>query len=221
ILSGYFNADGTPNSSGQPKLTNVVLQQEVGVKNRGDAPFGGHYNAEATVFRAQTADNNYDLTNQIAYANVYHSYGVEMDGALRFGHFFLTGDVTYTSAAITQSNDPTTLHKTPLATPKFIYLFSPTYDLGYAAGGLTIDGQSGAYTDNTDAYLIEGQTFVNAFVKIRPYEGLELSFNVNNLFDTIGYRGRGSLVNTSATTGVFQNSAVLGRTMTVTATYRF
>jgi outer membrane receptor protein involved in Fe transport len=114
-----------------------------------------------------------------------------------------------------------TTGNTPLATPRFIYQFSPSYDIGFAALGLTIDGQSAAYTDNTDVLLIEGQTFVNLFAKVRPYKGLTVGLNINNLLDTIGYRGRGSLVNITPTTGVFQNSAVLGRTIVGSVTYRF
>jgi outer membrane receptor protein involved in Fe transport len=220
ILSGNFNADGSLNRVGATQDKNIVLQQEIGVKNRG-AFMGATYNAEGTFFRAQTADSNYDLTNQISYNNVYHSWGLEADGGLRWGNFMLTADVTYTHAVIAQDATGPTTGNTPLATPKFIYLFSPSYDIGFAAVGVTIDGQSAAYTDNTDAFLIEGQTFVNLFAKLRPYKGLEIGLNINNVADTIGYRGRGSLVSTGANTGVFQNSAVLGRTIVGTISYRF
>jgi len=220
ILSGKFNSDGSLNQSGLASAKNIVLQQELGIKNRGNL-FGASYNAEATVFKASTADNNYDLTNQIAYDNVYHSYGVEMDGAIRWGGFLLSSDVTYTKATIAKDASGLTTGNTPLATPKFIYQFSPSYDFGLASLGLTIDGQSSAYTDNTNSLLIEGQTFVNLFAKVRPYSGLTLGVNINNLFDTIGYRGRGSLVNITPTTGVFQNSAVLGRTIVGSITYEF
>lgn len=220
ILSGKFNADGSLNASGLASAKNIVLQQELGIKNRGHL-LGGTYNAEGTVFKASTADNNYDLTNQIAYNNVYHSWGVEIDGGLQWRGFTLSSDITYTKATIAKDASGLTTGNTPLATPKFIYQFSPSYDFGLAALGLTIDGQSSAYTDNTDALLIEGQTFVNLFTKVRPYPGLTLGLNINNLFDTIGYRGRGSLVNITPTTGVFQNSAVLGRTLVGSITYEF
>jgi hypothetical protein len=105
------------------------------VKNRGSF-MGASYNAEGTFFRAQTADTNYDLTNQISYNNVYHSWGLEADGGLRWGNFMLTADVTYTHAVIAKDATGPTTGNTPLATPKFIYLFSPTYDTGFAAVGV-------------------------------------------------------------------------------------
>ena len=221
-LSGNFNADGTLNATGQTSAVNIVTQQEVGVKHRGQA-WGGSYNVEATYFRAQTSDNNFDLTIPAYFSSTYHSDGLEVDGGLRLGHFNLTGDVTYTKANISASNsDPASVGKTPLATPKFIYLIAPSYDLGVAAVGISFDGQTSAYTDNHDVLQIDGQMFMNAFAKYRPIEGLELGLNVNNLANTLGYRGRGSVVSATATTpAVFQNSAVLGTTVTGTITYRF
>ena len=222
ILGGNFNADGSLNATGQTSAVNIVTQQELGVKHRGHG-WGGSYNVEATYFRAQTSDNNFDLTIPAYFSSTYHSNGVEVDGGLRIGHFNLTGDITYTSANISASNsDPASVGKTPLATPKYIYLIAPSYDMGVAAFGVSIDGQSAAFTDNHDSLQITGQTFVNAFAKYRPVTGLELGLNVNNLFNTIGYRGRGGVVAATATTpAVFQNSAVLGTTVTGTITYRF
>ena len=70
-------------------------------------------------------------------------------------------------------------------------------------------------------YTVRGTTFFNGFVKVRPIENLELGLNANNLFDTLGYRGGGQLLPISATTGIFQNSAVYGRTVTASIRYNF
>jgi outer membrane receptor protein involved in Fe transport len=223
-LGGNFNADGTLNAQGASSALNTVTQQELGMKNRGNL-WSGRYNVEATIFRAKTADSNFDLTRPVGrqYDNKsYESYGLELDGSWRRGGFSLTGDVTYTHAEITEDLLGNTKGNTPLATPRVIYLISPAYDFGKVSLGAAIDGQTSAYTDNDDALSIDGQTFVNAFVKYRPLEGLELGLNVNNLFNTLGYRGRGSVVPATATTpAVFQNSAVLGTTVTGSIAYRF
>ena len=50
---------------------------------------------------------------------------------------------------------------------------------------------------------------------------LELGLNVNNLLNTLGYRSAGSYTPLTATTGIVQNSAVTGRTMTASVRYRF
>jgi outer membrane receptor protein involved in Fe transport len=220
-LGGNFNADGSLNAQGQTSAINIVTQQEAGIKNRGHL-WGGTYNVEGTYFRAQTSDNNFDLTIPAYFSSTYHTYGLELDGSLRVGHLNLAADITYTDATISASNsDPGAVGKVPLATPKVIYLISPSYDMDVAAVGVSIDGQTSAYTDNHDTYSVTGQTFVNAFFKYRPAKGLELGLNVNNLFNTIGYRGRGSLLQTGPTTGVFHNSAVLGTTVTGSIAYRF
>ena len=54
-----------------------------------------------------------------------------------------------------------------------------------------------------------------------PLDNLELGLNVNNLFNTLGYRAGGSLTSLSATSGIFSNSAVTGRTMTASVRYSF
>jgi outer membrane receptor protein involved in Fe transport len=56
---------------------------------------------------------------------------------------------------------------------------------------------------------------------VRPVENPELGFNADNLFDTLGDRGGGQLLPTDATTGIFQNSAVYGRTVTASIRYNF
>jgi len=68
---------------------------------------------------------------------------------------------------------------------------------------------------------VRGTTFFNGFLKVRPVENLELGLNANNLFDTLGYRSGGQLLPISATSGIFQNSAVYGRTVTASIRYTF
>ena len=229
ILGGNFNADGSLNAQGAATAVNFVTQQEVGVKRRGSL-FGAAYTAELTGFRAQLTDNNYDFTrlslNQNpVIANVYHSAGLEFTGSVHYGHFSVYSTATLLSAGIVRSGGVSLASPgVPHALPGFSYVISPTYDLGKAAVGLTVDGQSSTFSDDTnngDAYKVPGQTYVNAFLKVRPYPGVEAGLNVNNLLNTLGYRGSGSVSPLSATSGLFSNSAVLGRTITASVFYRF
>ena len=236
ILGGNYNADGSLTAQGAATAVNFVTQQEVGVKRRGGV-FGVRYTAELTGFRAQLTDNNYDFT-RIQYgenpviANVYHSAGVEFTGSVRYGRFNLYTDLTLLSAGIVESGG-VSLPKgaSPHALPGVTYLISPSYDAGFGEVGLTIDGQSSTYTNDTTPgstwYKIPGQTYVNGFIKFRPYHGLEAAINANNLLNTLGYRGSGSVGQPSggagylATSGIFANSAVLGRTITASVSYKF
>ncbi|MBE7217075.1 MAG: TonB-dependent receptor [Caulobacteraceae bacterium] len=231
ILSGYFDANGKPNAAGKPKLQNTVDQQEIGFKSQGRL-FDTRYNFEATYFFAQTSDSNYDLTSQQAFDNVYHSNGLEVDGGLHWRGFSLYGDMTYTHARISHDASGLTTGNTPLATPAVAWLISPSYAYGRFEAGLSFTGQTSTYADNTDQLEIEGQTFVNGFLKVNLPRNIVFTVNANNLFDTLGTRGRSDGGETTpaqvtaygaaiGASGVFTGSAVLGRTITGSLALRF
>ena len=222
-LGGNFNGDGSLNAQGRTTAVNFVTQQEVGVKRRGGA-FGGNYTAELTAFRAQLTDNNYDFTrinnpppnNNPIISNKYHSYGLEFTGSVHYGHFSVYSTATLISSKIVESSG-VKINKVPHALASFTYVISPTYDLGIASVGLTLDGQTSTWSDDGNTVRIPGQSYLNGFLKVRPYKGLELGINANNLFNTLGYRGSGSV----GVGNIFGNSAVLGRTFTGSINYRF
>ncbi|MEO0031687.1 MAG: hypothetical protein RIS94_1445 [Pseudomonadota bacterium] len=220
-----FTADGQLTDGGRHLSVNYVTQQEVGVKQRGSIGASGRYHAEVTLYRAQVKESNYDFTAPSRGENpfidaVYHSYGVEASGGMNLGDFALNGYVVYTHAenAATKAS--------PVAMPKLTWLVSPSYDMGVAAVGLSASGQSKFLVSG--GYTAPGRTFVNGYLKVRPTEALEVAFNVNNLFNTLGYRANnGSLAIVGPTAGltanqaIFDNSAMLGRTMTASVRYRF
>jgi len=228
-LGGNFNADGSLNAQGQATAVNFVTQQELGLKSYGGA-VGGRYNVAATLFRSQLTDNNYDFTrislgqNPIT-SNVYHTYGVEFNGNWRMHGFNLGAKVTYTHSTIVASaSDALSIGKTPHALPALQYLITPSYDAGIAEFGFVVDGQSSTYGDDDNTLKIKGQTYINAFLTVRPVKRLDLGLNASNLFNTLGYRGSGGIsavAGGSANTAIFSNSAVLGRTITASLKYRF
>ncbi len=216
LYGGNFNADGSLNDAGRAKSVNFVTQQELGIKHRGDAA-GGRYSVEATFYRAQVGENNYDFTKQIAYNTTYHSHGVETYANMNWGGFRLDGSVVYTHARRLDTD------KTPHTMPEWTYRLSPSYDAGMAAIGFTLNGQTSAWAEDDNVTKIPGSSFVNAFVKARPMPGIEAGLNVNNLFNTLGYRGSGGLaaVNSTGTQALFDNSAVAGRSISASVKYKF
>ena len=184
------------------------------------------YHAEATVYRAQVKESNYDFTAPSRNENpfidtVYHSWGGEVSGEAHAGGFSLNGYVVYTDVK-------DVVHPAHMveATPKWTYFVSPSYDMGFAAVGLSATGQSDSYISGNIA--APGSTFVNGFVKLRPVKDLELGLNGNNLFNTLGYRANnGSLAVVGPAPGllagqaIIDNSAVLGRTLTAALRYHF
>jgi outer membrane receptor protein involved in Fe transport len=217
ILGGNFNADGSLNAQGNTTAVNFVEQKEVGVKRQ--AKFGDvAYDFEATYFMADLTDNNYDFTRITLNLNPvisehYSAHGFEVSGNVHYGRFSLYADATTTDAKVKSTG------QAPGALPDYTFLLSPAYNIGKVAAGVSINGQGQSYAYS--GQKVNGQTFVNGFFKFRPVEGLELALNANNLFNTLGYRGSGGLLQTSATSGIFSNSAVLGRTVTASLRYRF
>jgi len=228
-LGNNFNADGSLNSQGASTAINFLNQQEVGVKHRGFVGGAGNYSVEITGFRSTLTENNYDFTrinnpppnNDPNISNDYRSWGVELTGRLNLGNFRLAVDATWVNPKIKDSATAALVGNRPGGIPKLTYLISPSYDAGLFAVGLSASGQTSAPNDDFNLYTVRGTTFFNGFLKVRPIENLELGLNANNLFDTLGYRGGGQLLPTSATTGIFQNSAVYGRTVTASIRYNF
>lgn len=228
VLGGNFNADGSLNAQGANTAINFLNQQEVGVKHRGFVG-DGNYSVEITGFRSSLTENNYDFTriNQPApnndpnISNDYRSWGVEFTGRLNMGNFHLAADLTWVNPKIRDSATAALAGNRPGGIPKLTYLISPSYDMGLFAVGVSASGQSDAPSDDFNLYTVRGTTFFNGFIKVRPVDNLELGINANNLFDTLGYRGGGALLPINATSGIFQNSAVYGRTVTASVRYSF
>ncbi|MDV6330654.1 TonB-dependent receptor domain-containing protein [Asticcacaulis sp. 201] len=217
ILGGNFNADGSLNAQGETTAVNFVEQKEIGVKRQ--ARFHDvAYDFEATYFTADLTDNNYDFTRitlglDPVISEHYSAHGFELSGNLRYGHFSLYGDGTIIDAKVKSTGIA------PGALPDYTFLLSPSYTVGKVSVGVSINGQGKSYASS--GQHVDGQTFVNGVLKFRPTDGLELALNANNLFNTLGYRGSGNLLQTSATSGIFSNSAVLGRTVTASLRYTF
>ncbi len=220
--SGNFNADGSLTQRGNAISINFLTQQEIGVKRRGRFD-GGSYNVEATFFRSQLSENNYDFTllsrnppQNPNISNNYKSSGVEVTFNANYHGFRINGFATYTNPKLLN------LNTVPKSTPKFAYLLSPSYDAGIAAVGFSVNGQSAIYTDDANTTKLGSSAFVNAFLTVRPLKGLELGLNVNNLFNKIGYPGGANVQQRlNATTVILDSSAVYGRTVQGSVRYRF
>ena len=228
-LGGNFNADGSLNAQGASTAVNFLNQQEIGVKQRGFIGASGNYSVEVTGFRSTLTENNYDFTrinnpppnNDPNISNSYRAWGIEFTGRLNVGDFHLAADLTWVNPKIKDSATAALAGNRPGGIPKLTYLISPSYDMGLFAVGISASGQSSAPIDDFNTYTLRGTTFFNGFVKVRPVDNLEVGLNANNLFDTLGYRAGGTLLPINATSGIFQNSAVYGRTITASIRYSF
>ncbi|WP_342657566.1 TonB-dependent receptor [Sphingomonas sp. NY01] len=231
VLSGNFNADGSLNAQGRNTSVNFLNQQEIGWKQRGEV-MSGSYSVEVTGFRSTLTENNFDFTrltnlppnNNPNISNSYRSMGIEFTGRFNLGNFRLAADATYIESKITDSATPALRGNRPGGQPRLIYLISPSYDAGFFAGGVSVSGQTSVPLDDFNTLSVKGSTFLNGYLKVRPTDQIEVGLNANNLLNTLGFRGGGSvvpLVPASATSTLFQATAVYGRTVTASIRYNF
>lgn len=227
--TGAFNADGSLTRVGEAIVLNPVTQQELGLKQRGEAS-GGSYGLLLTLFRAQTAEYNFDLTEQRQIFAKYKSWGAEIETMLRAGAFGLAANLVYTNARIAEDLISGNGGNRPRATPAFMWLVAPTYDFGRGAIGFTLRGQSASYPQDSNEIRMRGFSTVNAFVRIVPMEGVTLALNANNIFNVWDMAGRldqssvGGVQALGALFGVpaaATNRVGLGRTVSATISYAF
>ncbi len=221
-FGGNYAADGSLTQKGNAISLNFLLQQEAGVKRRGEA-FGVRYTAELTYFQSQLTEHNYDFTRASHnppldpnISNIYRSKGVEFAGTAVYGDFRLVANLTVTDSTLVN------LNTTPNGLPGYNYTVAPSWDNGVYAAGLIVTGEGSVYLDDQNTQKAPASDLVNAFAKYRITKALELGVNVNNLFDRLGPFGGGAIQQRiSATQGIFDGSIPFGRTITASLRYTF
>ncbi len=181
-----FNADrimfGNPLDGSTPISTNIVKQNEAGVKWK-----TGDFSSFVTFFQAKTAESNYEATTQKFTSNNYDAKGIEVEASYRINEFRMTGGLTYTNAKIVGANDPTIIGKTPRRQADLIYQIAPTYTIGDTVFGASVIGTTKSFGDDANTLNLPGFRVVNAFVNYQINERTQVSLSANNLFNSIGY----------------------------------
>ncbi len=177
-IYGDYNA----NISGSNVPINSVKQAEAGVKLR-----SGNLSAFATLFNARTTESNYEATTQKSTLNSYRANGAELEAAFLAGDFRLAGGLTITDSKITDSNDKSSIGKTPRRQAKVVYQLTPSYSVGLWSLGASLVGTGKSYGDDGNTITMGGYTVLNAFVNYQAMKNLTLGIGVNNLTNTIGY----------------------------------
>lgn len=228
ILSGYTNPDGSLNASGQNQAVDIVLQQEAGIKHKGEL-LGGSYGITFAYFHTSFGESSFDLTKPAAdryFDERYSANGVEMNGTLRFGGFSLYAQATFQDPKVdTNEVGPSPSQLTsqgsgflPNGMAKIMYAIVPSYTWGPVTGGVVVQGQSQENVNGYPAFYSPGNTFVDLFAAYRITEMFSVGVHANNLFNTLGLGGGGSITTGS---GVIGASAEPGRTVLVDATMKF
>jgi outer membrane receptor protein involved in Fe transport len=181
-----FSADrllyGNPLNGSVPVALNEVKQIEAGVKYR-----SGGLNVFATLFNAKTDESNYEATTQKFTANQYDAKGLELEMGYRMGDFRLSGGATLTRSRITASNDASTVGKKPRRLADVVLQVAPSYVLGSLEFGGSLMHNGKSYGDDANTITMPAYTVVNAFVNYQVNERTQVSLNINNLGNTLGY----------------------------------
>lgn len=228
ILSGYTNPDGSLTQSGQNQAVDIVLQQEIGFKHKGQV-LGGSYNFTAAYFQTSFGESSFDLTKPAAdryFDEKYSAKGIEMNGTLRFGGFSLYAQATFQNPTVDANevgSSPSTLVSggtgfLPGGTAKVTYAIVPSYTWGPVTGGLVVQGESQENIGGYPAYYSPANTFVDLFASYQINEMVSVGVHANNLFNTLGLGGGGSV---TSGPGVIGASAEPGRTVLADVTLKF
>ena len=212
LLFGKVNADG---SVAREDAIDEVKQYELGSKSR-----HGNLNLFATLFFAETEEQNFEATTQLFFDRVYKAKGIELESSYRIGDFDLRGSVTWTDAEITRDAlNPDVVGNTPRRQADFIYSLIARYTFDQAQLGLSLIGTTAAYAQDNNDLKFSGYTQVNAFASYDLATNLTLSLNVNNLFDTIGITEaeQGSV----PANGIITARTINGRTASLGLRYQF
>lgn len=140
-----------------------------------------------TLFYAQVSENNIEIAPLQIIVRDFDAFGVELEGAYRSGPFSISAGATWTDADIADDTNAALIGNTPRRQADFIYQATAQYDLDFAALGVNMVGTTGSFAQDNNDLRLPGFTQFNAFASFRPADRVEISFNVDNLFDTQGF----------------------------------
>jgi outer membrane receptor protein involved in Fe transport len=214
-----FNSNNINNTTGALLSTAVAIdyttQTEVGVKYR-----SGGVQLFATVFRANTEEENYQATTQTTFSRSYRATGLELEGVIRMGNWSVTGGATYTDAEITRDAiSPANVGNRPRRQANLIYQVTPQYSTERFTVGLNLVGTSESYAQDNEGLVLPAFTQINAFVTVRPIRNLSLSLNANNLFNAEGFTEaeEGNI----PANGIVRARSITGRTVSASVRFEF
>lgn len=213
LYSPFITAEGKTMNGLE---ADMITQVEAGFKyNTPNLAF------TVTPFYSSVTEQNADITENKIYLIGFNSYGAELESSVKFGNFVANAGAVYTHANISSSLDANEIGKTPRRVPSLMYNFNPTYSLGKADFGLSFIGTTSAYTQNDNAITMPGYVYVNAFASYEITKGLNLSCNVNNLFNTLGFTEAEGTSFVDNSTNYMRARPITGRVSKISLTYNF
>lgn len=198
----------------------IVTQFEAGLKYADSDFAGGQLGLFATLFYAETEEQNYEATTQVFLDRVYEATGMELESSYRRGNFDLKLGLTWTdSEIVSDALNASVVGNTPRRQADLMYQISPSYNTEKWSVGATVIGTSDSYAQDDNVMVMPGYDYVNLFGSYRIKESFSVLLAVNNAFDDFGLSEseEGSI----PANGIIRARGISGRTSSLTVRYDF
>jgi outer membrane receptor protein involved in Fe transport len=191
-----------------------VNQLEGGLKYR-----NGGLSLFGTFFYAETSETNIEIAPLAVIDRDFEAYGVELEGSYRSGPFSVSAGLTWTDAQIARDSNVALVGNTPRRQADLVFQSSAQYEADIFTIGVNAVGTTDSFTQDNNDLKLPGYTQVNAFAAIRPVDNVEVSLNVNNLFNTEGFTEaeEGSIPGNN----IVRARSIVGRTVSASVRFDF
>ncbi len=228
---GVRNASGGLIAGGEGAYVDTVKQYEVGFKAQDLALGGGDLDFYGTLFLSKTEESNITITPPTGQIRRYEAKGLELEGYYKSGIFNLYATATYTDADIKDARNAAgvvnaaLVGNRPQRQAKLIWAVTPSLNFDQFRLSASWIGTGKSFANDANTLTQKGYSVVHLTGAFNVTDALELSLNVNNVFDKAGITesandGRESLL-ASAPNTVTIGRSIQGRTIAANMRFKF
>lgn len=228
---GVRNASGGLLAGAEGAYVDKVDQYEVGFKLQDLQLGGGDLDFYGTAFLSKTEESNITITPPTGQIRSYDAKGLELEAYYKSGIFNLYATATYTDAQITDARNSANVVNAALIGNKpqrqanLIWAVTPSFDFDRFRVSASWIGTGDSFANDANTLTQKGYSVVHLSGAVSLTDNLELSLNVNNLFDKAGITesandGRESLF-AGAPNTVTIGRSIQGRTTAANIRFKF
>lgn len=228
---GVRDASGGLLAGAEGAYVDQVKQYELGFKAQDLKLGGGELDFYGTLFLSKTEESNITITPPTGQIRKYDAKGFELEAYYKSGVFDLYATATYTDAEITDARNAANVVNAalvgnrPQRQAKLIWAVTPSLDFGRVRLSASWIGTGSSFANDANTLTQKGYSVVHLTGALNLTDSLQLSLNVNNLFDKAGITesandGRESLYAAAPNTVTIGRS-IQGRTVAANIRFKF
>ena len=228
---GVRDASGGLLAGAEGAYVDQVKQYEVGFKAQDLKLGGGELDFYGTLFLSKTEESNITITPPTGQIRSYDAKGLELEAYYKSGVFNLYATATYTDAQITDARNSANvvnaalIGNRPQRQAKLIWAITPSLDFDRVRLSASWIGTGSSFANDANTLTQKGYSVVHLTGAVSLTDNLEVSLNVNNLFDKAGITesandGRESLF-AGAPNTVTIGRSIQGRTVAANIRIKF